>query len=141
MIINRNDNRNLYFGIKISDSAEKTILRQLKVEGKKTRKLAEQQFENIKNWEPDDAELVLAKNSEGNTQLGLRYPLNEFVKGSWTFEHLNSRTVLSSFLKLKEKHVYNTINNIKFLYEKRGPQFFEKTKVETIYDKVRSGKF
>lgn len=141
MIINHYDNRNLYFGIKISDSAEKTILRQLKVESAKTRKLAEQQFEKIKTWEPLNAELVLAKNSEGNIQLGLRYPLNEFVKGSWAFEHLNSRTVLSSFLKLKEKHVYNTINSILFLYEKHGPQFFNRTKVETIYDKVRAGKF
>lgn len=140
MFINHYDNHNLYFGIKISDSAAKVINRQLKNEGSKTRKLAAEQFENIKNWEPENSELVLAKNVEGNVQLGLKYPLNQYVNGVWTFEHLNSRTVLTTFLRLKENHIDNTIKNILFLYEKHGPQFFNRTKVETVYDKIRAGK-
>lgn len=141
MIINHNNNGNLSFGIKISDSAAKVINRQLKNETNKTRKLAAEQFEKIKSWEPENAELILARNIEGNIQLGLKYPLNPFVNGVWTFEHLNSRTVLSSFIKLKETHINNTIKNILFLYKKNGPQFFNRTKVETIYDKIHAGKF
>lgn len=141
MIINRNDNRNLYFGTRISESVDKMLHMQLKHESSKTRKLAAKQFENIKNWGPENTELVLARNSEDNIQLGLKYSLNQYVNGIWAFEHLNSRTVLSSFLKLREEHIKKTIDTIIYLYKKRGPQLFEKTKVETIYDKVRSGKF
>lgn len=140
MIVNNNNNRNLYFGIKISDSARNVINRQLKNETKKTKKLAAQQFENIKSWEPENSCLVLARNSENNIQLGLEYQLNQYIKGIWAIEHLNSRTVLSSFLKLKENHIDSTIKNILFIYEKQGPQIFNQKKVETIYDKIRWGK-
>jgi len=140
MNINNNYNNNVYFGAKISHSVEKLVNIQLHHERTRTRKLAAKQIENIKNWGPENSELILAKNKEGNISLGVRYPINEHVNGYWPIEHLNCKTVLSGILKLHEEHLDNTVKNIIYLYKTRGARIFDDIKVQTIYDKVHSWK-
>lgn len=136
--MNINYSNQTSFEARISDPVKKLLQIQMHREGKKTRLLATKQIDNIKNWGPENCELVFVKNPEGNIGLGVRYPLNDNVNGAWIIERLNSRTLLTSVLKLQQKHIENTINNIIYLYKTHGAQIFERSKVQTIYDKVRS---
>ncbi len=108
----------------ISPELEHQIERQVSTAGsklnvKKLQAKVEEQMKRVKGWGNNDMEVIITKNVRGFRCLGLKIFYTPTIQLSHCFEHLSSRTELSQFLALTQKHFLDTENLIENLLKKR----------------------
>ena len=123
MKIQQNSNP-VNFRAYISHELEYQIRRQAAATGnklnvKKLQAKVEEQMKRVKGWGNNDMEVIITKNVRGFRCLGLKIFYTPTIQLSHCFEHLSSRTELSQFLALTQKHFLHTENLIENLLKKR----------------------
>ena len=125
MKIQQNSNP-VNFKAYISPELEHQIERQLAATAagntlnvKKLQAKVEEQMKRVKGWGNNDMEVIITKNVRGFRCLGLKIFYTPTIQLSHCFEHLSSRTELSQFLALTQKHFLDTENLIENLLKKR----------------------
>lgn len=108
----------------ISPELEHQIERQVSTAGsklnvKKLQAKVEEQMQRVKGWGNNDMEVIITKNVRGFRCLGLKIFYTPTIQLSHCFEHLSSRTELSQFLALTQKHFLDTEILIENLLKKR----------------------
>ena len=108
----------------ISPELEHQIERQVSTAGsklnvKKLQAKVEEQMKRVKGWGNNDMEVIITKNVRGFRCLGLKIFYTPTIQLSHCFEHLSSRTELSQFLALTQKHFLDTEILIENLLKKR----------------------
>lgn len=130
LFMNIQNNPNVNFKANISD----TVLCQLKQQAETSRsrkfqKLALQsKLKEVDKWGDSNLTIVRTKDIYGFYRLGIEYFVTPLLKYSWAIKGLKGKTELSQFLALKEAHIINTVESIKYLYSKYGPSFFNRYK-------------
>ena len=121
MKIQQNSNP-VNFRAYISPELEHQIERQLAATAagntlnvKKLQAKVEEQMKRVKGWGNNDMEVIITK----NVCLGLKIFYTPTIQLSHCIEHLSSRTELSQFLALTQKHFLHTENLIENLLKKR----------------------
>lgn len=92
----------------------------------KSKAIVDEKLKNIGNWGDPKSSIIILRDFCGNCHLGLQYLIKPMLKVSWEIQNLKAKKELTQFLALKESHIVETENTIKYLYSKYGTAIFDK---------------
>ncbi len=95
---------------------------------KRTAKALEEQIANVSRWGSKDSEIVIARDNRGQYRLGLQRNITPDMQYAVAIKGPAGKTELSQFLALKEFHILNAEDSIKYFYSKFGSGFFNRFK-------------